>query len=176
MAERNANSVKGETIERTRSVSERSLRNLIPYKKGQTGNPDGKTKQFAQCERLCREASPDAARRLIELIQSEDERVALMAANKIFERLGSTKRVPDYALSSAIKVWYKTGTCGCFCGFERWRATRCNFKRGSARPSLPFFMEQRISAGRRGWAAAGHPALSAGFVQGSITASSSPWA
>src|ERR1700730_11487739 len=56
---------------------------------------------------------------------------------------------PDYALSSAIKVWYKTGTCGCFCGFERWRATRCNFKRGSARPSLPFFMEQRISAGRR---------------------------
>src|SRR6516165_8104910 len=38
---------------------------------------------------------------------------------------------------------------GCFCGFERWRATRCNFKRGSARPSLRFFTEQRISAGRR---------------------------
>src|SRR6516165_12602201 len=56
---------------------------------------------------------------------------------------------PDYALSSAIKSWYKTGTYGCFCGFERWRATRCNFKRGSARPSLLFFTEQRISAGRR---------------------------
>jgi transposase len=38
---------------------------------------------------------------------------------------------------------------GCFCGFERWRATRCNFKRGSARPSLRFFTEQRISAARR---------------------------
>jgi hypothetical protein len=38
---------------------------------------------------------------------------------------------------------------GCLCGFERWRATRCNFKRGSARPSLLFFTEQRISAGRR---------------------------
>src|SRR6516225_8004398 len=37
---------------------------------------------------------------------------------------------------------------GCFCGFERWRATRCNFKRGSARPSLLFFTEQRIGAGR----------------------------
>ena len=24
------------------------------------------------------------------------------------------KCFPDYALSSAIKVWYKTGTCGCF--------------------------------------------------------------
>src|ERR1700737_2963524 len=62
---------------------------------------------------------------------------------------GGDLKLPDYALSSAIKAWYKTGTCGCFCGFERWRATRCNFKRGSARPSLLFFMEQRISAGRR---------------------------
>ena len=59
------------------------------------------------------------------------------------------KCFPDYALSSAIKLWYKTGTYGCFCGFKRWRATRCNFKRGSARPSLLFFTEQRISAGRR---------------------------
>src|ERR1700756_1140582 len=46
-------------------------------------------------------------------------------------------------------IWYKTGTYGGFCGFERWRATRCNFKRGSARPSLRFVSEQRISAGRR---------------------------
>src|SRR6516165_8254987 len=38
---------------------------------------------------------------------------------------------------------------GCFCGFKRGRAKRCNFKRGSARPSLRFFTEQRISAGRR---------------------------
>src|SRR4051812_7277977 len=32
---------------------------------------------------------------------------------------------------------------GGFCGFERWRATRCNFKRGSARTSLLFFTGQR---------------------------------
>ena len=57
-----------------------------PFPKGKSGNPGGRTKQFAQCQRLCREASPDAARRLIELIQSEDERVALMAADKVFER------------------------------------------------------------------------------------------
>ena len=61
-------------------------RGLVPFRKGQSGNPGGRTKQFAQCQRLCREASPDAARRLIELIQSEDERVALMAADKVFER------------------------------------------------------------------------------------------
>jgi RNA-directed DNA polymerase len=59
------------------------------------------------------------------------------------------KSFPDYALCSAIKLWYKTGTYDGFCGFERWRATRCNFKRGSARPSLLFFTEQKISAGRR---------------------------
>jgi hypothetical protein len=78
--------VKGKATERTRCISERSLQNLVPYKKGQTGNPGGKTKQFAQCQRLCREASPEAARRLIQLIHSEDERVALMAADKVYER------------------------------------------------------------------------------------------
>ena len=85
MAERNANSVREEAIERTRRVSQRSLQNLVPYKKGQTGNPGGKTKLFAQVQRICREASPEAARRLIELMHSEDERVALMAADKVFE-------------------------------------------------------------------------------------------
>jgi len=86
MAERNANSVREEAIERTRRVSPRSLQNLVPYKKGQTGNPGGKTELFAQAQRICREASPEAARRLIELMHSEDERVALMAADKVFER------------------------------------------------------------------------------------------
>jgi hypothetical protein len=26
---------------------------------------------------------------------------------------------PDYRLSSAINIWHKTGTYGCFCGFKR---------------------------------------------------------
>jgi hypothetical protein len=68
-----------ETTERNKS----RYRGLVPFPKGKSGNPGGRTKQF---ERLCREASPDAARRLIELMQSEDERVALMAADKVFER------------------------------------------------------------------------------------------
>jgi hypothetical protein len=32
------------------------------------------------------------------------------------EKVG--KKLPDYTLSSAITAWYKTGTYGCFCGFE----------------------------------------------------------
>ena len=79
-----------ETTERNKS----RYRGLVPFQKGKSGNPGGRTKQFAQCQRLCREASPDAARRLIELIQSEDERVALMAADKVFERAWGRPR--DY--------------------------------------------------------------------------------
>ena len=75
--------------------------------------------------------------------------LTVIPAAVALRRAESAITFPDYALSSAIKLWYKTGTYGCFCGFERWRATRCNFKRGSARPSLLFFTEQRISAGRR---------------------------
>ena len=71
-----------ETTERNKS----RYRGLVPFPKGKSGNPGGRTKQFAQCQRLCREASPDAARRLIELMRSEDVRVALMAADKVFER------------------------------------------------------------------------------------------
>src|SRR5712664_3979458 len=79
-----------ESTERNKS----RYRGLVPFPKGKSGNPGGRTKQFVQCQRLCREASLDAARRLIELIQSEDERVALMAADKVFERAWGRPR--DY--------------------------------------------------------------------------------
>src|ERR1700758_2952470 len=58
----------------------------------------------------------------------------------------ANNNVPDYALSSDIKAWYKTGTCGCF----RWRATRCNFKRGSARRSLRLEDQAQAHAGDDG--------------------------
>jgi hypothetical protein len=80
------------------SATERNksrYRGLGPFPKGKLGNPGGITKQFAQCKRLCREASPDAARRLIELIQSEDERVALMVADKVFERASGKPKEYD---------------------------------------------------------------------------------
>ena len=80
-----------ETTERNKS----RYRGLVPFPKGKSGNPGGRTKQFAQCQRLCREASPDAARRLIELMQSEDERVALMAADKVFERAWGRQKEDD---------------------------------------------------------------------------------
>src|SRR5262249_52896102 len=59
------------------------------------------------------------------------------------------KRFPDYGLSSAIKVEYKTRTSDCFCGFERWHGTKSSFKEASVRLSLQLVTERRISAGRR---------------------------
>ena len=63
------------------------------------------------------------------------------------------KRIPKRFLITHYPHLLRCGTkqehTRGFCGFERWRATRCNFKRGSERPSLLFFTEQRISAGRR---------------------------
>ena len=56
------------------------------FKPGQSGNPGGRTASFAECQQLAREASPDAMRRLIELMASPDERVALVAADKVLER------------------------------------------------------------------------------------------
>jgi hypothetical protein len=48
---------------------------------------------------LCREASPDAARRLIDLMNSEDERVALMAADKVLERAWGRPKEPEQPTS-----------------------------------------------------------------------------
>jgi hypothetical protein len=65
------------------------------WRPGQSGNPGGRTFEFADCQRLCREASPDAARRLIALMNSEDERVALMAADKVLERAWGRPKEPE---------------------------------------------------------------------------------
>jgi hypothetical protein len=65
------------------------------FKPGQSGNPGGRTASFAECQRLAREASPDAMRRLIELMASPDERVALMAADKILERAWGKPKEQD---------------------------------------------------------------------------------
>jgi hypothetical protein len=69
-------------------TNSRSLANLIPYrfKSGESGNPGGRTDKYLEAQRICREATPAAARKMVALMDSADERVALMAADKVFER------------------------------------------------------------------------------------------
>jgi hypothetical protein len=60
---------------------------LTPWRKGQSGNPRGiQGEQYLEAVRICREATPEAARRMVELMRSKDERVALMASDKVWER------------------------------------------------------------------------------------------
>jgi hypothetical protein len=69
---------------------------LRPFQPGQSGNPSGKGGLYHEAQRICREASPAAARRMVELMSSTDERVALMAADKVLERAwGKPKQMPQ---------------------------------------------------------------------------------
>jgi hypothetical protein len=69
---------------------------LHPFQPGQSGNPTGKGGLYHEAQRICREASPQAARRMVELMNSDDERVALLAADKVLERAwGKAKEVSD---------------------------------------------------------------------------------
>jgi hypothetical protein len=69
-----------------RTPSSRSLANLKPFKKGQSGNPGGRSKTTREIAQLALEGSERAIRRLIELIDSRDERVALSAAIAVLDR------------------------------------------------------------------------------------------
>jgi hypothetical protein len=58
------------------------------WQPGQSGNPNGRGGLYLECRRLAAEASPRAMRRLIELMDSEDERVSYMAAVAVLDRSG----------------------------------------------------------------------------------------
>ncbi len=61
---------------------------LRPFQKGQTGNPQGiyGGSAYHEARRICAEATPEAARKQVVLMNSEDERVALMATEAVLNR------------------------------------------------------------------------------------------
>lgn len=66
------------------------------WKKGQSGNPGGKPKEFAIVRKQLRDAVPGALQRLVDLVGSDDERVALLACKEILNRtLGVPKPVDE---------------------------------------------------------------------------------
>jgi hypothetical protein len=64
------------------------------WKPGQSGNPGGKGGKFLEAQQICRTASPEAARKLVELLDSQDERIVGYAADKIRE--WAWGKIPDY--------------------------------------------------------------------------------
>jgi hypothetical protein len=57
------------------------------FQKGVSGNPGGRPAMNPEVREALEAASERAARRLVELVDSDDPRVALMASNSVLDRL-----------------------------------------------------------------------------------------
>ena len=76
--------------------SEKRYGNLRPFQKGVSGNPGGKPKKHEDVKALARQHSKAALNRIVELISSSDERVAIMAAKEVLDRAyGKAKPADD---------------------------------------------------------------------------------
>jgi hypothetical protein len=75
------------------------------WQPGQSGNPTGRGGLYAECRRLAAEASPDAMRRLIELMHAEDERVSLLATTAVLDRAGVKPMDYDPAQDNPQPTW-----------------------------------------------------------------------
>ena len=68
---------------------------MRPFPKGVSGNPGGKGSAYHEALRLARAAAPEAMRRLIELMQDQDGRVAAVACQAVLDRaLGKVPSEP----------------------------------------------------------------------------------
>jgi hypothetical protein len=65
------------------------------WKPGQSGNPSGHSGEYGVAIKLAQRAAPKAVRRLIALMDSEDERVAAVACNAILDRAFGKPRVVE---------------------------------------------------------------------------------
>lgn len=57
-----------------------------PFPKGVSGNPGGRPKTIPEVKEILKAASPDAARALVELLDSEKDSIRLAAAQDILDR------------------------------------------------------------------------------------------
>lgn len=54
-----------------------------PWVKGQSGNPGGVGGKFREAQRIARDASPEAMRKMVELLDSDDERIVGFASKEL---------------------------------------------------------------------------------------------
>jgi hypothetical protein len=74
------------------------------WRPGQSGNPGGHSGLYGEAIALARQAAPEAVSRLIELMRSDDERVAAVAANSILDRAFGRPRPAEDAPSEQDEI------------------------------------------------------------------------
>jgi hypothetical protein len=57
-----------------------------PFEKGRSGNPGGRPKLEGEIRKLAQKHGPNALKRLVELMKSSNERVAVAAAQAVLDR------------------------------------------------------------------------------------------
>lgn len=65
------------------------------WKPGESGNPSGLSKKHFELQAIARAKSPRAFERVVELVESPDERIALMASKEVLERAFGRARVNE---------------------------------------------------------------------------------
>ena len=71
---------------------------LRPFQPGQSGNPGGIGGKYAEVMRLCREAGPAVAQRLIEIAldPEEERRIVVIASQEVLTRgFGRPREMPE---------------------------------------------------------------------------------
>lgn len=75
------------------------------FVKGQSGNPGGRPKQDPETREALRAASPAAARKLVELLKSKNEKIAFQAAQEILNRTeGKPRESVSMDLSAGVDM------------------------------------------------------------------------
>ena len=69
----------------------------MKFQKGQSGNPGGRPKADSELKRLALEKCPEAFTKIVELMGSSDEKIALAAAREVLDR-GYGKPTQDHQL------------------------------------------------------------------------------
>ncbi|MBR0033429.1 MAG: hypothetical protein IJP60_00215 [Bacilli bacterium] len=74
-----------EADEKVAANSERTAKGR-PFLPGQSGNPTGRPRADPEVKEILKAAAPDAARKLVELLNSKNEKIAFQAAQEILNR------------------------------------------------------------------------------------------